>query len=114
MNAIDSMADRSGDIEVTTGSRLVDPASEDLVSGADQPVGAFAYVAVRDEGSGMDPATEERAFEPFFSTREKDRGNGLATVLGIARAHDALIALENGDGCVFTLYFALEQGASSA
>jgi signal transduction histidine kinase len=114
MNTIDAMADVPGEIQVRTGERRFDPAREDLICGAEQPAGEYAFVRISDEGAGMDPATEERAFEPFFSTRHKDRGSGLPTVLGIARAHGASLALENQNGCIFTLYFPLERGAGSA
>ena len=52
-----------------------------------------------------------RAFEPYSSTRGKDRGSGLSTVLGISRAHGALVAMRNdpGRGCEFTLHFPLDQ-----
>jgi len=115
MNAIEAMADTDGEIRVRTGARWLDPANTALVWGDDQPAGEFALVQVRDEGGGMDPETEERAFEPFFSTRQKDRGAGLPTVLGIARAHGAPVALlsEYGRGCEVTLYFPLERAVAS-
>jgi two-component system cell cycle sensor histidine kinase/response regulator CckA len=110
MNAIDAMTRRHGEIRVETGLSRLDPADVPLVWGADQPIGDYAYVRIRDEGGGMSPETEERIFEPFFSTRHKDRGSGLPTVLGIARAHDAPIAFENepGRGCEVTIYFPLD------
>jgi signal transduction histidine kinase len=109
-NAVDATKTRGGPIEIATGCEHVDPGRiERLVWGREQPAAHYAYVEIRDEGGGMEPDVEERAFEPFFSTRHKDRGNGLSTVLGIARSHDALIALDNspGWGCTVTLYFPL-------
>jgi signal transduction histidine kinase len=83
------------------------------VYGRDEAPGDFAYVEVADEGGGMASETEERAFEPYFSTRGKDRGTGLSAVLGIARAHGAPVTLlnERGRGCTVTLYFPLALGA---
>jgi len=110
VNAVEATAPAGGEVRVSTGQRRLDPSkATGLVSGREEPAGDFAYLAVRDEGGGMNSETEERAFEPFFSTRGKDRGNGLSTVLGIARAHDAPVALVNepGRGCTFTLYFPL-------
>ena len=109
-NAIEATARAGGEVRVTAGARHVDPAQlTGLVTGREEPAGDFAWVEIRDEGGGMSSEIEERAFEPFFSTRGKDRGNGLSTVLGIARAHAAPVALVNepGRGCTFTLYFPL-------
>lgn len=112
-NAVEATAEYGGRVEVSTRLEWVDPALlAGLVWGRDVAAGDFACVQVRDEGGGMDEETEERAFEPFFSSRHKDRGSGLPTVLGIARAHEALVVLENdpGRGCRFAVYFPLASG----
>lgn len=113
-NAMASMARSGGEIHVWTGALHLDPGKTSLVWGADQPAGDYAYVRVSDSGGGMDPEIEERAFEPFFSTFKEAEGVGLPTVLGIARAHCAPVALENepGRGCTITLYFPVDRGPS--
>jgi signal transduction histidine kinase len=110
VNALEAAADAGGEVRIETGVRRMDPSRvASLVSGRDAPPGDFAYVEIRDDGGGMSSETEERAFEPFYSTRGKGRGNGLSAVLGIARAHAAPVSLVNepGRGCTFTLYFPL-------
>ena len=54
--------------------------------GALQP-GAYVRLDIVDDGAGFDPAIKERAFDPFFSTKDAGRGLGLASVLGIVRRH---------------------------
>ena len=63
----------------------------------------------------MDVATQERIFEPFFSTKGKHRGIGLATVFGIVRSHDALLELDSRpeEGTTFSIYFPFADGEPS-
>lgn len=62
---------------------------------------------VSDDGKGMSEATQKRLFEPFFSTKDRGRGLGLAAVAGIARAHGAEIEVDSrlGVGTTFTVAF---------
>ena len=112
VNARDALEERGGEIRIVTGCMRLEPAhAEHLVLGRDRPAADYAFLRVADTGAGMDLETQERIFEPYFSTKGKQRGIGLSTVLGIARSHGALIALESqlGKGTVFTIYFALPE-----
>jgi len=55
----------------------------------------FARVTIADQGSGMDQATAERIFEPFFSTKKRGTGLGLAIVKQIVEQHDGTISVES-------------------
>jgi PAS domain S-box-containing protein len=75
----------------------------------------YVHVAVSDTGGGIDEATRKRIFEPFFSTKARDKGTGLglAVVYGVVKSHHALIDVESAskEGSTFHLYFpVLRQG----
>lgn len=48
-----------------------------------------------DDGPGLPPAVAARAFEAFFTTREKGTGLGLALCRKIAEAHGGALTLED-------------------
>lgn len=77
--------------------------------------GPHVVFEVRDTGMGIPAELRERIFEPFFTTKEigKGTGLGLATTLGVVRAHRGFIELSSllGKGSAFRVYFpaAMEQ-----
>jgi signal transduction histidine kinase len=65
-------------------------------------------LAVWNRGKEISPATCERLFEPFFTTREKGTGLGLAFVREIAVDHGGRIDVASAGGeTTFTLIFPL-------
>ncbi len=64
-------------------------------------------VAVQDNGCGVPEDVKTRIFEPFFSTREKAAGLGLALALAGATSAGGRIELasSNGQGSLFELIF---------
>jgi PAS domain S-box-containing protein len=73
----------------------------------------YACLSISDTGSGMDVATREKVFDPFFSTRFTGRGLGLPVVLGLVGAHDGAIAVESrpGWGAVFQVFLPIHTQA---
>jgi two-component system sensor histidine kinase EvgS len=93
LNARDAI-EGEGRIELRTENRVVDG----------RPMGVLC---VRDDGIGMDAKTVEHIFEPFFSTRSRERGTGLglATVHTITESCGGAIDVEStpGKGTTFRI-----------
>jgi len=106
-NASDALGGETGFIAVS--ARRVTRPDERFkhALGAAVPAadGAWVLVEVRDTGAGMDDATRGRIFEPFFSTKAKGHGLGLAACLGIVSSHGGAIAVESalGRGSTFAV-----------
>ena len=68
----------------------------------------FVKISVRDTGIGMDKETQERAFDPFFTTRKADMGTGLglSTAYSTISDHNGMITVqsEKGKGAVFDIF----------
>src|SRR5262249_30699958 len=62
-------------------------------------------IEVRDGGPGVPPELREKIFTPFFTTREKGTGLGLAFVREIVRDHGGDVVVEDaaGGGAVFRI-----------
>ena len=63
-----------------------------------------ARITIRDHGSGMDDTTRARIFEPFFSTKKRGTGLGLAVVKKIVEQHDGTISVESAPGAGTTFH----------
>ncbi len=69
----------------------------------------YAVLAIQDEGEGIDLKTLGKIGTPFFTTKEKGTGLGLAVCYRIAARHRARIDIETGiDGTTFYVRFSID------
>jgi PAS domain S-box-containing protein len=72
----------------------------------DLPSGEFVKITIRDEGVGIPEQNLKRIFDPYFTTKPKGNGLGLATAYSIVKHHKGLITVESeaNKGSAFTIY----------
>ncbi len=109
LNSADAIGKNSGQITVVTDiQELTGEESQYWKwTGSPLPAGRYVRLEVRDTGSGMDMKTLTKIFDPFFTTKFTGRGLGLASVLGIIRAHKGglYVASSVGNGTTFVILF---------
>lgn len=76
-----------------------------LTVGTGQGADGAVQVTVSDNGPGIPPDRAERIFEPFYTTKERGLGMGLAICRRIATAHGGVLVMQNrpGEGASFRL-----------
>jgi PAS domain S-box-containing protein len=84
-----------------------------LQSPSAMPAGRYAKLTVADTGVGIPDEHLERIFDPYFTTKPKEKGTGLglAVVHGIISSHDGVVRVKSelGEGACFDLYFPLTE-----
>ncbi len=107
-NAIEAFDPKAGMITIRTGGCTI--STENLafsVSHGKVDYKQGVFIEVSDTGCGVAPYFQERIFEPFFSTKTKHRGLGLAVVLGIVQRHAGVLLLRSPaeGGATFRVVF---------
>ena len=76
------------------------------------PDGKLVRIAIRDTGKGIKPENLKKLFDPFFTTRDKGTGLGLAVVQKIVEMHRGYVEVESqpGQGTTFTVFLPLSGG----
>jgi PAS domain S-box-containing protein len=106
-NAAHAMEESGGILEVGLTEAVIDPRA----AGAPPDLGPGRYLrlSVSDTGHGIDAASLERIFDPYFTTKEVGKGSGLglAVVHGIVKRHEGAITVNTdpGIGTRFHVYF---------
>jgi len=73
------------------------PAASEVELGAAAAGGEVTF-EVRDRGPGLPPGARENLFRPFYTTKERGTGLGLALVKKVADAHGGKLALVDREG----------------
>jgi len=109
LNACQAMP-RGG--QVTVRARNVDEGGGDGKPPLDGP---HLRIIVADEGQGIPAELQGKVFDPYFSTKEKGSGLGLATAYAIARGHGGSITVQSapGKGAIFRILIPAEPGAET-
>jgi PAS domain S-box-containing protein len=68
--------------------------------------GKYVKFAIADQGMGISPKYLDKIFDPYFSTKQKGSGLGLATAYSIIKNHSGHIQVESrmGVGTTFYIY----------
>ena len=115
-NALHAMKKEKGTLTVRLYRREI--AAEEIVYESGVSAGPFVVLSVSDTGCGMDEATKERIFEPYFTTKEMDKGTGLglAVVHGIIQDYKGFIRVESTpvEGSTFSVYIPALQGEAAS
>jgi len=115
INAKDAMPD-GGKIVIATRNTRLDEAF--CRNHAGLKPGAYVELSFSDTGHGMDPDTQERIFEPFYTTKGVGSGIGLglAIVYGIVQSHRGAILCESGPaaGTTFRIYLPAQERPGAA
>lgn len=103
MNARD-VVPAGGTVTIATSTTTLDA---DASAQLEVAPGAYQVLLVSDTGSGIEPGTLERVFDPYFTTKDAGQGTGLglATTLGVVRAAGGSIRAESepGAGATFRI-----------
>lgn len=68
--------------------------------------GNYLVISIQDQGVGIPHELIPKIFDPYFTTKEKGSGLGLATVHSIIKKHDGLVRVQSkvGVGTTFQIY----------
>ncbi len=106
-NAARSLGPEMGTIEIRT--YVKDVVAEDcphLHCSDGFNLGRCTVLEVSDTGPVLNHETMDKLFDPAFTTKLTERGEGLSVVLGIIRAHKGAIAVDSDPvkGTTFSMY----------
>ncbi|MCD4742100.1 MAG: response regulator [Desulfobacteraceae bacterium] len=110
-NAFHAMEATGGELTLSLHEVLL--SKEDLIKYPTLTENKYVALTVSDTGCGMDDKTQERIFDPYFTTKDEGKGTGLglATVYSIVKTHKGSIFVKSSlnQGTSFTIMFPLDE-----
>ncbi len=101
INAKQALAEK-GTLKVTAENAVLEKANPLRL-----PEGRYIRLEFCDDGPGIPVRYQERIFDPYFTTKQRGSGLGLATVHSIVGRHGGAIQVESrlGEGARFTIHW---------
>lgn len=105
-NSYHAIGNNSGTLTIRLTTETIQ--QKKITQFSDLKPGKYACLEVGDTGAGIDSTLIQRIFDPYFTTKEKNKGTGLglATVHSVVKAHHGAITVESslGEGTIFKVY----------
>jgi len=113
LNAQDAMS-AGGCLTLSTADAALD--REYTTQHPEVRAGQYVMIAVTDDGAGMTPEVKERAFEPFYTTKEVGKGSGLglSMVYGFVKQSNGHVSIYSEPGLGTTVRLYLPVATASA
>ena len=112
INARDAMPN-GGKLLIETSNKNMD--EEYATFNPDAQAGSYIQLILSDTGCGMDQLTQEHMFEPFYTTKAKDKGTGLgmSMVYGFVKRFNGFIQVYSEIDIGTTLRIYLPRASAS-
>jgi PAS domain S-box-containing protein len=111
VNARDAMP-YGGTLTLAAENVILDSAAAKLRPGLEP--GPHVLFTISDTGTGISAEIADKIFQPFFTTKDPDKGSGvgLSTVMGIVKSHKGRVEFDStlGQGTEFRVYLPAQPG----
>lgn len=112
INASQAMDKENGGL-IKVSAILVELKNQDIIP---LPDGQYVKISIQDHGIGIAKELQSKVFDPYFTTKTKGNGLGLATSFSIIRRHDGYITFisEPYIGTTFYIYLPISTNIGKA
>lgn len=116
INAVEAM---NGEGELSVSLSVVDNRDNPLWLEQLKAGSRYVHIGIKDSGPGMSQETMDKAFTPYYSSKERGSVKGMGLGLTIAHAaiikHDGMIRLDSspGNGCTVSIYLPVMDEAAT-